>query len=273
MQIIIPTRGRIYEQTTLRSLPPELHKRTTLVCPKREASELHRLYEDVQVAFEPYPKMKIAQKREWIAQTWHEAGYDKIIVLDDDLVFATRRGLGDWHLEPIWGEALIPEFQRIEDKLGPEFPHVGFGQRQGNNHEEAGWKSPGKMCFTLGYYLPVVVKECKFDLVQLREDMCVTLQLLLKGYPNAIWNTTVVDQQTNAPGGCSTYRTLEMNNAEAEKLAAMFPDHVSLVWDHVSLVWKDYSTSTPRLEVIVQWQKALQDGRCQGGRLRYRPVA
>ena len=54
---------------------------------------------------------------------------------------------------------------------------------------------PGKMCYALGYYLPIVSKECKFDLVELREDMCVSLQLLLKGYPNAIWTETVVDQR------------------------------------------------------------------------------
>jgi hypothetical protein len=64
MQIIIPTRGRIYEQLTLQSLPPELRKRTTLVCPKREASSLHRLYPAVEIVVEPDPKMKIAQTRD-----------------------------------------------------------------------------------------------------------------------------------------------------------------------------------------------------------------
>jgi hypothetical protein len=68
-----------------------------------------------------------------------------------------------------------------------------------------------------------------------------------------IWTTTVANQHTNAPGGCSTYRTLEMSNAEAEKLAKLFPDYVSVVQ-------KDYKASVPRLEVIVRWQKALADG-------------
>ena len=34
MQIVIPTRGRTHQQLTLQSLPRELRKRTTLVCPK-----------------------------------------------------------------------------------------------------------------------------------------------------------------------------------------------------------------------------------------------
>jgi hypothetical protein len=258
MQIIIPTRGRTSKQLTLQSLPGELRKRTTLVCPKREASSLYRLYNDlgVKIVIEPYPNMKLTQKREWIVQTWFDYGHTKIIMLDDDLRFSTRISEDDWHLREIQGEELIPEFQRIEDKLGPEYPHVGFGQRQGNNWvEEVGWKSPGKMVCALGYYLPTVAKECRWDLVELRQDMCATLQLLLKGYANAIWTETVVDQKRDAPGGCSIYRPDEMSAAEAEKFANLFPQYVSVVD-------RDYK-GQPRKEVVVQWKKALDYGKSQ----------
>jgi hypothetical protein len=254
MQIIIPTRNRIYEQITLQSLPPELRERTTLVCPKREASELHRLYEDVEIFVEPYP-MTIAQKRAWIVQEWLKCGYNKIFMLDDDLSFATRISKNETGLRSIQGKELIPEFERIEDKLGPEFPHVGFGPRQGNNHESGDWKYPARMQCALGYYLPIVAK-CRWDLVELREDYCVALQLLLKGHPNAVWTGTVVDQRYDTPGGCSTYRTIEMADAEAEKLAALFPSYVSVVRRH-------YKGSVSRLEVICQWEKARQDGLSQ----------
>jgi hypothetical protein len=253
MRLIIPTRGRTDRQLTLQSLPRELLKRTTLVCPKREASELCRLYKDVEIVIEPYPNAKIAQVRQWIVQTWFRSGYTKIIMLDDDLVFATRISADDWHLRPIEGEELIPEFQRIEDMLGPECPHAGFGVRQNNHVAGRGWKMPGRMCHSLAYYLPIVATEAKFDVVALREDFAFTLQLLLKGHRNAVWNETVVNQVTNAPGGCSTYRGTEMNNAEAEKLAALFPGYVSVVD-------RAYKGSVPRKEVICQWQEALQDG-------------
>jgi hypothetical protein len=253
MQIIIPTRGRIYKQLTLEALPRELRARTWLVCPKREASTLYRLYNDLGVQFvvEP-PNMQIAQTREWIVQEWSKR-YSKIIMLDDDLTFDTRISADDWHLRGIWGEELIPEFQRIEDKLGPAYPHVGFGPRQFNDQESGGWKSPGKMLYTLGYYLPVVAKEVRWDLVEYREDYATTLQLLLKGYPNAVWTGTVADQTTNAPGGCSIYRTLEDNDAEAEQLANLFPDYVS-----VGL--REYKGAEPRKETKVLWGKALRDG-------------
>jgi hypothetical protein len=107
------------------------------------------------------------------------------------------------------------------------------------------------MVCALGYYLPIVAKEVRWDLVELREDMCATLQLLLKGYPNAVWTETVVDQRYDAPGGCSTYRTAEMNDAEAYKLKRPFPGYVRLDM-------KNYKDGTRRLEPICQWQKALR---------------
>ena len=254
MQIVIPTRGRTHQQLTLQSLPRELRKRTTIVCPKREAVRLSCLYEDVEIVVQPDPDWKIAQKRDWIVREWFRCGYDKIIMLDDDLRFATRVSADDWHLRQIKGDELISEFQRIETQLGPDFPHVGFGQRQNNHVLKAGWRSPAKILCALAYYLPIVTKECRFDLVELHEDICVTLQLLLKGYSNAIWTKTVVDQRGfNLPGGVSTYRTAEMSNAEARKLTELFPGYVSVVQ-------RDYKASFPRLAVIVRWQKALEDG-------------
>jgi hypothetical protein len=253
MQIIIPTRGRTEQQLTLSFLPPELRKRTTIVCPKTEAVRLSHLYDDVEIVVQPDPTWKIARKRAWIMREWLRCGYDKILMLDDDLSFATRICESDSRLRRICCEELAAEIRRLEDKLGSAFPHVGFGPRQGNNNQQAGWKTPSRMMYSLGYYLPIVVKECELGRIETREDMDLTLQLLLKGYPNAVWHTTVNDQKFNAPGGASTERTIERSDADAHELARLHPGYVSVVE-------KPYRASVPRTEVVCQWQKALQDG-------------
>jgi hypothetical protein len=254
MQIVIPTRGRVDQQLTLQSLPDKWRKRTTIVCPKTEAVRLSRLYDDVEIVAQPDPTMTIARKREWIMREWLRCGYDKILMLDDDLCFATRISESDRHLRAIRGEELAAEIQRLEDKLGPEFPHVGFGARYGNNNQEGGWKTPARMMYSLGYYLPIVVKECELGQIETREDMDVTLQLLRKGFPNAVWHTTVNDQRKfNAPGGCTNERTTERSNDDADKLARLHPGYVRVTE-------KPYRASVPRKEVICQWQKALQYG-------------
>jgi len=252
MQLIIPTRGRTDQQLTLQSLPPELRKRTWIVCPKREASGLYRLYKDVEIVIEPYPSMKIAQKREWIVQEWFRYGYEKILMLDDDLSFSTRIIESNWHLRPIHGDELGAEIQRLEEKLSPEYPHVGFGPRQGNRWKQAGWQTPDKMMCSLAYYLPIVV-ECELSRIETRQDFDLTLQLLRKGYRNAVWHTTVHDQKYDAPGGCNLWRTPKSSNADAYELARLHPGYVSVVE-------KAYEASGPRKEVICQWQKALDDG-------------
>jgi hypothetical protein len=138
--------------------------------------------------------------------------------------------------------------------LSPDVPHVGFGPRQGNHTKEAGWQI-GRMIYTLGYYLPVVVEKCELGRIETREDMDLTLQLLRKGYPNAVWHTTVADQRMyNAPGGATNERTIESSNADAHKLATF---HLGFV----SVVEKAYKASVPRNEVVCQWQEALRDGR------------
>jgi len=255
MQIIIPTRGRVNRQLTITSLSKGLRKRTNIVCPKKEAFSLESLGDDLKVVRQPNPDWTIAKKRKWIMEEWLSQGIEKIVMLDDDLRFASRISEEDWHLDEIRGETLEKEFDRLEERLGPDFPHVGFGPRQGNNRvDEPGWKVPGKMCYVLGYYLPIVVKECELGRIETREDMDVTLQLLRKGYPNAIWQTTVVDQRKfDAPGGASNERTMESSNADCHKLAALHPGYVSVTQ-------RTYKASVPRCEVIIQWKKALEDG-------------
>jgi TET-Associated Glycosyltransferase len=256
MQIIIPTRGRRSNQLTIASLIGcDLIKKTTIVCPKNEYNHFRSLRNDYDVVAQPDPSWTIAQKRKWILEEWCDRCYDKIIMLDDDLRFATRISEDDWHLKEIQGEELALEFKRLEEKLGSEFPHVGFGPRQGNNRlEEVGWKTPAKMCYSLGYYLPVVLQECELGRIETREDMDLTLQLLRKGYPNAVWMTTVNDQRKyDAPGGATDERTIESSNADARRLAELHPGYVSITG-------RKYKASVPRIEVICQWQKALEDG-------------
>ena len=225
------------------------------MCPKKEFGHFRSMRDDWDVMAQPDDGWTIAQKRKWIIEEFHRLGHEKIIMLDDDLRFSTRISEGDWHLKEIRGDELAAEFFRLEEKLGPDCPHVGFGPRQGNNTlEEVGWKQGTKMCYSLGYYLPVVVKECELGRIETREDMDITLQLLRKGYPNAVWMTTVNDQRKyDAPGGATDERTVESSNADARRLAELHPGYVSFTE-------RKYKASLPRVEVICQWKKALEDG-------------
>ncbi len=256
MEIVIPTKGRTNSQYTIKSfLGSSLMKRVTLVCPAKEAKFLGGLRTDWKVEAQPDPNWKIHEKRAWILQEWGRRGHDKIVMLDDDLRFAIRANNHTWQLRELRGEELAGEFDRLEEKLSPEFPHVSFSQRQGNNQiEQLGWKVPSKMCYVLAYHLPTVLEKCVLGRIHLREDMELSLQLILQGYPNAIWTESTVDQRGyDKPGGANDERTVHLSNEEARKLERMYPAYVSTVE-------RAYKASLPRIEVMVQWKKALEDG-------------
>ena len=55
-------------------------------------------------------------------------------------------------------------------------------------------------------------------------------------------------------GGCSTYRTMELQGAAAEKLAAKHHPFVKVVIKKTKTAWG----GAERKDVIVQWKKAYQ---------------
>jgi hypothetical protein len=254
MRIVIPTRGRVNRQCTFGFLSPALRARTDIVCPEREVREFYTLRNDYCCVAQPDPDMTIAQKRAWIMRTWSER-YERIVMLDDDLEWFVRKAPGDWHLRYVTNEDMDRWFGELEAKLSPALPHAGFGPRQNNNQQEPVWRTPDRMMYTLGYHLPTVLSVCELGRIEHREDMDYCLQLLRAGLPNAVNHELTASQGGYGKGGGGTEgeRTVEASNADAERLAELHPGYV-----RVSK--RGYTSSVPRLEVVCQWKKALEDG-------------
>jgi hypothetical protein len=255
MEIVIPTRGRLDHQYTLADLSPKQLARMTLVCPVDEVSGHQRRHPEVAVLPQPDHIQTISEKRAWIVKEWSRYGAEKIVMLDDDLRFYVRREDVPDRLRYCTAEDIDYWFDELETRLTSDVPHAGFGPRQGNNNQEPGWQTPGRMMLCLGYHLPTVVKHAEFGRVKFREDMDVTLQLLRAGLPNAVCHTMVVGQASGyaAKGGCTDERDVEGSNTEADRLAKLHPGYVRVVE-------KPYKSSIPRREVICSWAKALRDG-------------
>jgi len=267
-KIFIPTRGRVLNQQTLMSLSPELRTRTFMFCPRSEADHLVRLandrgYSNLWVVPQPDDNMRIAAKRAWMMRYAVDNGFEKILMLDDDLFFYYRywsetsrfwkhkEVKGDWRLldsDPDHTNFWINE---LMERITPEVPHGGFGPRQGNDKCHGGWLTGGnRMMLALAYHVPTVMADAEFDRIDTREDMDVALQLLKRGHPNVLTNDFAVGQKSYAaPGGASDERTTESSDADAEKLARLHPGLVRVV----DRAYKGH----PRKEVVVYWQKAL----------------
>lgn len=285
MKIVIPTYRRCKQQKTLSAIPKQWLDATTLVVDEQDYKELRALMQErtivprVHMTIVPKTVKSIADKRAWILGTFRD---EKILMLDDDLRFARRKpkrldgpqdGPYDFTLLPATPSDVNWAFNQIDRALDT-YVHVGMSARQGNNNlvEEWRWRENTRMMYALGYRVKDVRRLCKLGRIQHREDFELCLQLLTQGYGNKSLLEVCVDQVYNTKGGASEERKTENSNADAEKLATMFPGLVKVTE-------RDYKVSVPRKEVTIYWRKAYEEGlqrrasgvrhgRAQGGKAR-----
>lgn len=263
LQIVIPTKGRMARQATLQNLPASWYDRTHLVVDSDDAS-LVALYDlrGAKVHVHPPHVKTIAQKRAWIIEEADDGmfGSPKIVMLDDDLRFSVRHpDTGHTKLHQATAEDMEAALTGLENILD-SYTHAGWSMRQGNNNCKEDDIVGARMCFVLGYQCHQIMDLVRQSVVGLgrvavREDMDMTLQLLRAGHQNHVNFLIAADQVSGfgAKGGCSSERTIELSDMEAERLAALHPGLVKVVS-------KAYDGSPPRKEVVVQWKKAMKEG-------------
>jgi hypothetical protein len=256
LHIYIPTFRRVHSQTTLQRIPKDWKKRTTLVAVKEEADSLRRIY-GVDVLVQPKEVTTITAKRQWIVE---QCDHDKLVMLDDDLRMCVRKngmkstqyskGGGDVALVQADFSSQSQFFGELEDQLD-DYAHAGCSMRMGNQSRLPGWHENKRMCYVLAYQTEIVRRFADFSEIRHREDMLVTLRLLDAGYANTVSFMWAADQVYNKSGGESAAgRSMEASSKDALKLARMYP-HL------VKAVEKAYKVSVPRVEVVVQWNKAF----------------
>lgn len=259
MRIYIPTYGRADRQVTYEELPKKLQSQTTLVVQAREIAQ-YKKYKNLAIL--PQSIQTITPTRQWIAHMHHNIKRDGpyLVMLDDDLRFDKRRkdDRGKFlHAQP---QQITELFNEIERYLKKGYAHVGVLAREGGNRVTEKVLEATRMMRVLAYDVRVLRKEeVKFDRLPLQEDFDVTLQLLRKGYPNAVLCDWVQGQgSSNAPGGCSTYRTLKMHEANCYRLAEYHKGFVTCVEKETKGAWN----GAKRIDVIVQWKKAYESSSC-----------
>lgn len=260
MQIFIPTYGRAARQVTWASLPAALRARTTLVVQARE----RQLYTAYPTAVLPDNVRTIAATREWIVFKHFPkvARGEKLVMLDDDLKFQTRRKDDPGKFLESTDKEKLALFAALERALD-RYVHVGVVPREGGNRAVAGDMECTRMMRVLGYYVPTLQK-LKVSFLRggpqfTLEDFDMLLQLLRAGYKNLVLTAWCQGQgSSNEQGGCASYRTLELHNKNARLLAELHPDYVRTVQKTTKTAWG----GATRTDVVVAWKKAyLSSGR------------
>jgi hypothetical protein len=180
-----------------------------------------------------------------------------LLMLDDDLRFFKRRTDDPTKFLPITGGELETCMSDM-DKLMTKYAHGGILARKGGNHITTRTKENTRLLRALAYNVEVLRKyKIKFDRGAM-EDFDVALQLLQLGYKNVALCSYVQDQQrSNAPGGCSTYRTPAYQAAWCKRLHELHPDFVKLVEKTTKVAWGGTARTT-RTDVVISWKKAYE---------------
>jgi hypothetical protein len=254
--IFIPTKGRVYKQVTLDSIGKE---NAFVVCPKHEVQQHELMGRKV---IDRGEVTGINNVRQFILEYAMEAQYDKILILDDDLIFNTRASADAPNLRKVTSEETAELFNRM-DKLLDEYVHVGVSPRQMNDKHFPDTVKYGMRQNAVHAIRPEIIHGLgiRYDAMELMEDYYVTLELFKRGHGNAVIVDWTWDQRgaSGAAGGCSSYRNAELQERASLALAEKFPDYVKAVQKETKTGWDGMKT---RWDVRVQWRKAAKDGNC-----------
>jgi hypothetical protein len=261
MLIVIPTYGRANRQITWSNLPPEIKDQTLLIIQNREK----HLYWGFPVFVLPDDVRDIATTRDAIVNLLYPA--EKIVMLDDDMDFAVRRTDDPTKLRKAGREDLIKMFRQIDEHLNT-FAHVGIASREGANRNTETLLYNTRMMRLLAYNTRAIkFHQLKFSKGGVMCDFYMTLALLRRGYQNCILNEYAQNQRggSNAPGGCSETRTMEVQASAALNLAIEFPYFVTVVKKQTKTAWQGQE----RLDVRIQWKRAYEFGVLDKGARAY----
>jgi hypothetical protein len=252
VQVVIPSSGRPDRQITLQQLPGWLRPQVVVAVPDDELESYRRALPGHQIL--GVPCRGIAKTRHYLMD-WCPTRF--ILMIDDDMTFAWRPSMEAAKLTSLQpGASRLSELFLYWRRLGEQYAHVGLSARQGNNHCDHEILTCCRMFNTYLYDLEVVRPlPVEAGRLPVMEDFDLTLQLLRLGYPNAViyrwcWN----QYQSNAPGGCSQYRTAEVQREAAEQLAALHPGLVRVVKKES----KNWNGMHQRMDVVVSWKKAFR---------------
>lgn len=226
-----------------------------IVCPPEEEHSYGRTWKR---AVHVLPNHVCKHGLSAVHQAIVENFYPRVIIFDDDLKFAARRDLDITvpGLEPANPLQVLGMVQELTNLLDT-YAHAGISERFMNQEKDKEVCEAAKMISVMALRTDVLKREnVRLDRTVSKNDFDLTLQLLEKGYPNAILSRFTHDQVggPTLPGGNTETRTLDVHAAASKRLAELHPYTVTIV-EKDAARW-----GTPRLDVTVRWKKAYEAG-------------
>jgi len=229
IKIYIPTFKRHDKQIFFESLPNFLKEKVTFVVQKQE----EHLFKDKNILVVDND-IGIAKTREIIYRT---AGEQRYLVVDDDVTLY-RRNAKYFGKESNMNVAKRPLIDSDWEEL-----FTRLDKCHNENRILCGFKAGGILprpkpifynggifaVFSIdGKQLTKIIDDIDFNYVPIQEDVNFNLHLLTNGYSNAIMEEFCYIQKFNSDGGCSSFRTIQMQDETSKKLNLKYPKYFTI---------------------------------------------
>ena len=239
MRLVIPSIGRAGKITTIKRFTERALRKTIIVTRASEVEDYKAAYPDLQVVAEPDWVRTISACRRWIATEFLRG--KRFIVFDDDLEIR-HCYYDDDKEKPVSVLPTDDQFDKgileVITLMDRGFVHGALdigntpSSLTGEDKKNIGYNE--RIMWSVFYSDKAPVDDIDWgdeSPEMIPEDFHVNLQLLKKGYPNAIVRSLRVSPTgagTSAPGGCSNYRTMEIHNRAQELLGEIHPTVVKV---------------------------------------------
>jgi len=227
--IFIPTLGRLERQITYSCLPQHLKDITYFVVQEHESYRMKTMYGDNKVLTLPSHIKAIAETREWIHNL--EQNNEIYWVLDDDIKFKLRTQVDNkWKVNLFTEQDFIDLVNQFEEWLNDDITFCAMvGAEVPPSAKYYPFNENAKVMLNVCFNKTKMPKDLKWTEVPYGEDIHITLQLLYRGHKNRVsYKHVATNNVSNAPGGCSSTRTLKRHNDSQRLLNKLWPNFIRL---------------------------------------------
>lgn len=202
-----------------------------------------------------------AQTYDSLIEAAIRGGHERLVVLDDDLTFSIE----DPNLDaiPRYRKANARELSHVmrlaanvvRDEL-PACSLTPIMKRSAGGGSVFEYAT--SLMWTYIFWLPHFAKHPEHRFwegkhIEARCDLNLSLKLLTSGYLTGVYTGMFVPDNVNNPGGCSTYRTIELERASIDYLKRTYPDVVRTRKKFGWIEGPDVEREAP----VIAWKRAF----------------
>ncbi len=258
--IVINSSGRAAKVKTHVSFPQDSIP-WVIAVPVDQVAEYEELYPERILGIPKGVATYLPSQRQWVLETLGTK-FKYVWLMDDDLTFFTR-AVGTTSLVKSTKADVAEMFATVRKHLS-EVPMVGISTRLGNNRVSDSTADVGRVtrCYAMdtAVFRSVGAVFNPFEPF-VAEDFHMTLCWLNAGHKNRIvFDYAQEDVGSNANGGCSAYRTAEVQRTTAFWMTQNHPE-VAVKGKLTKTSWDSFEIKGGkkfRVDMVVQWKKAYK---------------